>query len=275
MSVNVNTDDGLLNAVMESRPLELEAGKYTLTLPPNSPRRVNLSGSGFLDTQVHLEGTLYATHGSRFSDVRLIPQGDYAAVNLDRAAYANFTRVAFTGNVPDQFHLLRKSWTEAEHSGYGVETTDQNDGDNSYKITFNECSFSYLRSALHFLPAGKKATNQTRVYNCEFDSNEVALDGQDIGNLKMRDTHIQLSRFALLVNGNNNKFDNIDIERTETGIHLAAGSYGNYFRTNKIPVTDETGEVDHSRLDQWLASRGDKDKNVFVFYPVRHISRDK
>jgi hypothetical protein len=271
--ITVNNSADLLDVIVNERPegVELARGEYEIELPDTTPRYLNLIEGREGYTEIRLKNTLHVAHKSSAWGVTWKPLGNFAALNLDRAAYAHFHYCTFATQLELGGHIGAYDWSQYPHEGIGVETTLANDGDNTYWILLDNCKFIGLTAGIRAGQAGLKALNELRVRDCEFDRCEVAFEGLDVGNTKMRDCAIQLARVGLDIHGNNNKCE-ARIERCATAIALRGDSYYNDFHTAGIvAVNDETGEFNPKSKEGKKVSRGKQYGNVFVMEATKHI----
>ncbi len=211
----------------------LERGEYDLDF--DALLTLNVRAANPTQTRVRVHQPLRVGYWSRFTDVSLIPQGDFAAGILDHAAYSVFERVIFGAPLPVQAHI-GKRWNEVERKGIGIETTGANDGDNSYACKFRDCVFDFLERGVNIQPPASKGTVAWVFENAVFNGCRYPVIGARIADWQINYGNVQLAECGICIDGNNNRLLRVHFERSKMDVFIAEGSYYNHLDAIDAPL---------------------------------------
>ncbi len=224
------------------------------------PFFANLTGTHPAYTEIRVFAQpLHLAYWSRCADLTFKPMGDFAAVNLDQAAYTVFDRVLFTSNLAAGQSHVGKKWNDPtlRREGIGVETTNANDGDSSYYVRFNDCAYAYLNKGWNVQAPASKGTVRWRARDNVWNACGSAIDATNMGEL-------------MLVGGN--------IQLHETGLDLKHCSnvlveFTNFERGHlDVSVSPDCSEIDF--LDARVTSVMDTGKRIRNRMPQHHRNVD-
>lgn len=164
-------------------------------------------------------------HFSRIESVTLIPMGDFAVVRLDHSSRAKFTGCVFQSRLQqkrDEHVNDHEKWHTIEREGVGIETTEDNIGDDAWSVWIQGCLFQSLRIGIHagkpgISPIGSKprpkGTIAWKVLHNDFDGCEYAIDGLRMGEWHITGGLIQLHRIGIRLDGICNWIRDVGFER--------------------------------------------------------------
>ncbi len=226
--MKIVTSSSELAAALDSGGIvELAAGDYEINRAGYTS--IHLIAANPLATRVFLAQPLCLGYFSVLSDITLTPVGDFAALRLDQSSYTHLERVIFNSR-KNVNRRLGEKWQDLDREGVGIETTGENDGDNSYGVTLRGCLFQALCAGIR---AGVPRIKGTVAWNLDyavFDGCEIGLDLVRAGEWRVRGGIFQLARVAVNLDGHSNWFDSVHFERNALDIAVSTNSQYNQFR---------------------------------------------
>lgn len=190
--------------------------------------------------RVHEEPLLLGHYGV-FNRLTFTPIGEHAAIRLDNSSRAVLSRCMFVSRKQNQRAGPEgrdgEQWNDFEREGVGIETTDQNIGEDAWGIEIEACLFQALRIGIHAQAPGispigpkprQKGTANWYVLRSDFDGCETAIQGARMIAWKIWGGYCGLARIGIDLHGRNNLIRDMKFERNgEWDIAYREGSCHN------------------------------------------------
>lgn len=211
-------------------------------IKPSTRFRFKLIGQNPIDTRVYTETPLQASYFSSLRDLKIIPTGDFAALELFRCSYAHFEDVWFESAFQVKRGGFIETYENIERQGVGVTTTDENNGDDTYNVTFRHCMFAALKTGVDLIKPKEKGTTRMLFDDCTWDACEYNFRGVRMDDCKIYSGLMQLAYLSLDVDGNNNRIRDLHFERNLQNWRVSAASHYNLLDTDSLlRLTEDLG----------------------------------
>lgn len=222
--LTVSNSIELADALLSGDKIFLKQGVYELE--QDTPFSSNLEGAHPQGTRLLSHSPLHLRHFTRWRDFTITPVGDFPLLNVDFAAYSLFESIVFNADLPVQGHL-GKTWVDMQHKGIAVQTTDANNGDDTYKIRFDHCLFQFLEIGIDIQYPATKGAVAWELTECVFNGCGKGINGTRLGGWNIERGNFQCCEYGILLDGNGNNLERVHFERNKSDVIVSPISYYN------------------------------------------------
>lgn len=190
--------------------------------------------------QVH-EEPLRVGHYGLLERVTFTPMGEFASLRLDHSSRMNLSKCIFRSRKQSGREGASgddgEAWGDFEREGIGIETTDENIGDDAWGVEIDGCLFQALAVGIKVREPGesgygqrprKKGTINWNLSRNDFDGCEYGIQGVRLGEWKIYGGYAGLARVGIDLQGRNNIIRDMKFERNgEWDVFYQEGSCHN------------------------------------------------